>query len=395
MHQMKFISLWIAASAFLLMPHRGAAVTFEMPETLESVRTFSSTPESFKTLAGGGLLMAFGNKTAIILTNDLLTNPNFNPALLRVPAGQHPDGGFVSMSQFDPDHFFWRLDAAGARVPFNSPPVNGDDIKIVSEIVVQPDKKTLVGASQSPTNQASLFNNLMIRLNEDGSLDQNFNKSADFPPVKAITPLPDGKIVYIGGGTVKRLLPDGQVDPAFTVPTGGVISGLAVQPDGKIVIVGDFTTINQFRRPRFARLNTDGTLDLNFSPPSSIGATQVQLQSDGAFVLANPIIVQRYFSSGITDPSFSPPRVHGRLDAVAMDFLDRIYFNDDAKLYEYSGRYRVRVPASDVPLVFERSSSIDNGWAVLQTVPPNTSYDYLISDFPGVGNTFYRARPAQ
>src|SRR5688572_7841883 len=73
---------------------------------------------------------------------------------------------------------------------------------------------------------------------------------------------------------------------------------------------------------------------------------------------------------------------------------DRIYFNESEKLFQYSGRVRVRVPPAEIPLVFERSSMIDSGWSPLQTIPANTAYDYLDSNFPGAGNTFYRTRPA-
>ena len=40
----------------------------------------------------------------------------------------------------------------------------------------------------------------------------------------------------------------------------------AVQPDGKILIGGVFTTVLGVTRNNIARLNTDGTLDTAFRP---------------------------------------------------------------------------------------------------------------------------------
>ena len=53
----------------------------------------------------------------------------------------------------------------------------------------------------------------------------------------------------------------GSIDP------NGVVQSTVVQPDGKILLGGSFTSINGVARNRLARLNADGSLDLT-SPPS-------------------------------------------------------------------------------------------------------------------------------
>ena len=61
----------------------------------------------------------------------------------------------------------------------------------------------------------------------------------------------------------------------------------ALQSDGKIIIVGEFTSYNGTARNRIARLNADGTLDLTFNPGTGAnGLVQTTaLQSDGKIII--------------------------------------------------------------------------------------------------------------
>ena len=45
-----------------------------------------------------------------------------------------------------------------------------------------------------------------------------------------------------------------------------VSAATAVQPDGKILIGGSFSSVLGVPRNNIARLNTDGTLDIAFNP---------------------------------------------------------------------------------------------------------------------------------
>jgi len=97
---------------------------------------------------------------------------------------------------------------------------------------------------------------------------------------------PDGKIVIAGFATfdattydfaVTRLNPDGSFDTTFdgdgkttiTVREGGLgddeVVGLALQTDGKIVIVGNAAATDRNENFAIIRLNTDGSLDTSFS----------------------------------------------------------------------------------------------------------------------------------
>ena len=104
---------------------------------------------------------------------------------------------------------------------------------------------------------------------------------------------PDGGAA-IGRHNLVRYLPDGTLDSRFDPNFNGTVTALALQPDGRIVVGGRFSTVDPNRtgnpvvRNGMARLNADGTLDAGFDP--NPGATQIPqvyaivVQSDGKIV---------------------------------------------------------------------------------------------------------------
>src|SRR5438477_7961325 len=86
-----------------------------------------------------------------------------------------------------------------------------------------------------------------------------------------------------GGATAVRGQPAGNgLDP---MPNGAV-RVVVVQPDGKLLIGGDFTTLSPngvmpIKRNHIARLNTDGTLDPAFDPNANISVESIAVQADG------------------------------------------------------------------------------------------------------------------
>ncbi len=109
----------------------------------------------------------------------------------------------------------------------------------------------------------------------------------------------------------------GDPDPAFSVPPVAgafptVVSALAVQPDGKILMGGNFTNVWGAARSGIARLNADGSLDTDFAPtnvPPDIRALAVQ--PDGKVVLgigypaASTPSLMRLNADGTTDTNFT------------------------------------------------------------------------------------------
>jgi uncharacterized delta-60 repeat protein len=163
-------------------------------------------------------------------------------------------------------------------------------------IVFQPNRKILLVGSFTTIDGTT--RNRIARLNSDGTLDTVFNPNAN-ALVSAIAIQPDGKIVVAGQFTsigdaaffgssrnyLARLNPDGSVDFGFNPNANNYVNEIAIQPDGKILVGGQFTSIGGGARAFFARLNSDGTLDTGFTPPNSeYGVIAIALQPDGKIV---------------------------------------------------------------------------------------------------------------
>lgn len=110
----------------------------------------------------------------------------------------------------------------------------------------------------------------LAKLATDGSLDVTFNASDAVPNgmCSRVARVPDGSIVALGSfksakGTRKvvRLLANGSSSHGYDVYLiDGTILEFAVQPDGKILIAGDFKTTGSLTRRKLARLNRDALL---------------------------------------------------------------------------------------------------------------------------------------
>jgi uncharacterized delta-60 repeat protein len=107
---------------------------------------------------------------------------------------------------------------------------------------------------------------------------------------------------------IARLNTDGTIDTSFHIGSGfnNTVYDTVVQPDGKIVVVGDFTNYNGTPINRVARLNTDGSLDTSFvvgsgfQGSSGYGATEagaVVLQPDGKIVVGGRFATYQGISS--------------------------------------------------------------------------------------------------
>ena len=103
------------------------------------------------------------------------------------------------------------------------------------------------------------------------------------------------------------------------VKTGanGMVTSIAVQSDGRVLLGGFFNAINGTNRNRIARLNTDGSLDSGFNPGTGVdaGVNVIVLQSDGKALIggafttvngSNRNRLARLNADGSLDGSFDP-----------------------------------------------------------------------------------------
>jgi uncharacterized delta-60 repeat protein len=72
----------------------------------------------------------------------------------------------------------------------------------------------------------------------------------------------------------------------FDPNANGTVRAVVVQPDGKILIGGDFSTLSPnggpaVTRNHIARLNPDGTLDTAFDPNANNSVVSIAVQADG------------------------------------------------------------------------------------------------------------------
>src|SRR5690349_20457203 len=73
---------------------------------------------------------------------------------------------------------------------------------------------------------------------------------------------------------------DATFDPG-TGAQGGFVESMAIQPDGKILICGNFTYFNGFPKSYVARLNTNGSVDTNFTASVGYWTRHMSIQQDG------------------------------------------------------------------------------------------------------------------
>ena len=137
-----------------------------------------------------------------------------------------------------------------------------------------------------------------------------------------------GQFSTIGGTArtnVARLNLDGTVDPSFNPVANGPVRAILSQRDNRIVLGGDFTTLQPggtgaaTARNRLARLNADGSLDTAFNP--NVGG-QLQPQVHALMLQADNRIV--------AGGSFTTVQPNGAATATTRNYLAR--FNADGSL---------------------------------------------------------------
>ena len=227
-------------------------------------------------------------------------------------------------------HFIARLNADGSLdANFNAATGAGAN-NAVDTVAVQPDGKSLLGGDFTQINGTA--RNRIARLNIDGSLDVAFNPGTGADSeVFSLAMQPDGKILLGGAFTsingtthigIARLNANGSLDSAFnpimsSSSSAVVVRALTLQPDGKILLGGAFNTINSSTRNGVARLNADGSLDLTFNPSTGAnnGVYTLALQPDGKLLLGGIFTsingtgrnrVARLNPNGTLDSTFNP-----------------------------------------------------------------------------------------
>lgn len=169
----------------------------------------------------------------------------------------------------------------------------------IHSIAVQPNGKILVGRQSE-----------LLRLNPDGTRDATFNAAE---PALIVLLQPDGKLLVNNGDHgLRRLNPDGSPDAGFSPAGMNAYNppwASAIQPDGKLL--ASHRDISAFRSV-FVRLNGDGSLDDTFVPDVT-AVSLVALDQAGVYTAgqiepfgAEPHLgICRFNSDGSRDPNFN------------------------------------------------------------------------------------------
>jgi uncharacterized delta-60 repeat protein/uncharacterized repeat protein (TIGR01451 family) len=205
----------------------------------------------------------------------------------------------------------------------------------VNALVMQGDDKAVIGGTFSSYN--GIFRPRIARILTNGQLDESFDVGTGFAngldeqPASVNALKLDGAGRILAGGLfnsyngtsrngIARINSNGTLDTAFNpgLGTTNSIWSVAVQPDGRILIAGDFLMFNNEPRYRVARLNSDGSLDQTFftstnGPNGTVYSVVVaptgEILIGGAFTSVmgqNRRGVARLRADGTLDPLYDP-----------------------------------------------------------------------------------------
>ena len=234
-------------------------------------------------------------------------------------------GNFSKFNNLPVNRITRLLEDGSLDLDFNTGKSGAD--KLIKAAVVQEGGKIVFGGNFTKYNDAA--SNRIARILPNGTLDNTFNSGTGFnAQVYALAVQSDNKIIAAGNFTrfnndlsaarIVRLLPDGSRDVTFNVGTGAdaIIEDVLIQPDGKILAAGRFTTFNGQPYPHLVRLNEDGSIDLTFN--IGIGFDKhiyaLAMQSDGKIIAGGTFLtfkgssqkrIIRLNPNGSLDDSFS------------------------------------------------------------------------------------------
>jgi uncharacterized delta-60 repeat protein len=304
----------------------------------------------------GVILLLAGSKAAFGSAQPGSLDSSFNPgtgvdqsvfAVVVQPDGKIVIGGDFTTVNGTPRKGVARLNSNGSLDSGFDPGSGPNDL--VSAIALQGDKLIIAGyfTAVSGTNQGYI-----ARLNSNGSLDTNFNAGAGADgPVVALAVQPDGRILLGGGfatvnnisrANIARLNTNGSLDMVFDPGTGvsgelfSTVNSVGLQGDGKVVIGGGFSKVDDLPRDNIARLNVNGSVDAGFVPNVGVagagllaGVNALAIQNDDKIVIVGDFTsvagsprtnIARLSAAGGVDMTFNPAAVaDSPVSTVAVD----------------------------------------------------------------------------
>jgi uncharacterized delta-60 repeat protein len=285
-------------------------------------------------------------------------------------------------------------------------------------VTIQTDGKIVVAGQAGIGGPNPRFG--IVRYETDGSLDPSFGGgdgkvSIDFTPrddfAYAVRIQADGKIVVAGAAAysansrfaLARLTTDGSLDPTFggngkvmtnLTPSYDWANGMALQPNGKIVLVGSVSAGSSNGKIGVLRYRSDGSLDptfggdgivLNDPTPTYDDGLAVGVEADGQIVVAGGagyagpnerFVALAFGPHGSLDPTFGRDgKVFTDLTPTA-DVPFGLAIQDDGRIVVAGGAAQGSPDPKFALVRYERDGSLDPSFGGDGTVITNfTPYD--------------------
>ncbi len=310
----------------------------------------------------------------------------------------------------------WTID------PTFAPQIENRTTSSAPRVVAAPDGGFFVAlAYDTPAEVASTSLNgsptpRLLRLTADGNVDAGFVAALpdDFSIAKIVIAGPESTWVLLepvtNVGVVNRTqgYPAGTTFPPYRLlrlgATGNVATTIEVtqitsrnpefqtllgQPDGRLIVQGNFTAIGDVARDHLARLNLDGTLDLTFTPPSTTDYAQLSLAPSGGLFArrTNPSdTIIKLAADGSIDASFTWPTNGLPRWMMAASFDGGLITAGEALIHRYNANGSLASSDNLARIGMVQIASIasltDGGLAVTATAttqtPPSTSNPQII-----------------
>ena len=241
-----------------------------------------------------------------------------------------------------------RLNQDGSRDSSFNPGAGADNtVYALAETFLNGSREVYAGGAFSVMN--GIARPYIVRLNNDGTVDTAFSTgTGPNAAVYAVAAYPTnspfaGQLLVGGAFTalnnfpasgLARLNVDGSMDTNFdaNLNVHGAVRALAIQSDGRVLLGGDFTNVDGVTLNHLARLNTDGSLDTNFTAGLGLGANgtvnAIAVQADnrivvvGQFTQASGVTrnrITRLMPDGTVDPTINfGDGANGAVNAVVV-----------------------------------------------------------------------------
>jgi uncharacterized delta-60 repeat protein len=321
--------------------------------------------------------------------NPLVVNDDNSPiqvySLNYQPDGNVIIGGNYNVLNGTPLNYFGRLTSTGILdTTFNyALGACGLEFSMVSTTAIQTNDKIIIGGYFKKYN--GVARNSIARLNVDGTLDLSFNPGTGFDNIVSTCVLQNDQKILVGGlfstfngssrNCITRLNANGSIDMTFNVGTGfsgsstNMVNDILVQPNGKIIIVGEFTFYNGVSSNNIVRLNANGTIDNTFNQGTGFDnpVSSIAIQADGKILIGgnfssyngtacNKVI--RLNSNGTIDPTFN-------VNGIQSLGINRIIIQQDQKII--LGGNNITINGTDVFNLcrINEDGSFDNSFNII------------------------------